>query len=449
MSKLREQAAQQDLFVSGQRRIFSVSEITRDIKALLEGTFSDIWVEGEISNFKAYPSGHFYFTLKDDKSAINAVIFGAANNRGIKFKPEDGLNVICLGKISAYGPRSQYQIRVERIEPKGVGGLQLAFGQLKNKLEAEGLFSLEHKKPIPELPLRVGVVTSGEGAAIRDILSTLKRRAPFVSVLIAPTRVQGEGAADEIARAIEDINNSQKSCGKIDVLIVGRGGGSIEDLWAFNEEVVARAIYNSKLPVISAVGHERDYTIADFAADVRAATPSIAAEIVIKKEEEIVSAVESSLSFIRNYIKQKLEEHEQRLDETVYGLGLCIKHCFQNTVYAFKDLANRMRLLNPRNLLTQNIRQVENFKSILSIKINHILRSRRESAVNYIHRLSALNPLAVLSRGFSLSFKLDTGKIIRDIGGLKPGDRIKTRISKGSFISKVEAVDTVKNKNKG
>ena len=250
MSKLREEIAKQDLFPTGQSRMFSVSEITRDIKLILESTFSEVWVEGEVSNFKAYPSGHFYFTLKDDKASLNAVIFGAANNREIKFKPEDGLKMVCLGKISAYGPRSQYQLRVERIQPKGIGSLQLAFEQLKKKLEAEGLFSQSKKKTIPDLPLRIGVVTSSEGAAIRDILSTLKRRAPFVSVLIAPARVQGEGAADEIAQAIEDLNNSQKICGKLDVLIVGRGGGSIEDLWAFNEERVARAIYDSKLPVI-------------------------------------------------------------------------------------------------------------------------------------------------------------------------------------------------------
>ena len=283
-----------DLFTPEQggvkaRHIYTVSEITEGVKLILETSFPEVWVEGEVSNFKAHTSGHFYFSLKDQTAVLPAVMFSRAN-KDVKFKVENGLKAICFGKISAYGPHGCYQIIVERIEPKGIGSLQLALEQLKIKLAKEGLFASEHKRPLPYLPRRVGVVTSLSGAAIRDILKVLDRRFSDLHIVIRPVQVQGEGAKEEIAAAIGDFNRFNEglpAAQRIEVMIVGRGGGSIEDLWAFNEEVVARAIYDSRIPVISAVGHEKDWTIADMVADVRAATPSVAAELVTPEKEDL------------------------------------------------------------------------------------------------------------------------------------------------------------------
>ena len=309
------------------RRIFTVSEITQDIKLILESNFAEVWVEGEVSNFRQYPSGHDYLSLKDQAAILTAVIFNR-NSKEIKFKIEDGLKVICLGKVEVYAPRGQYQLIIEKIEPKGIGSLQLALEQLKQKLEKEGLFSLAHKRPIPYLPSRIGVVTSLSGAAIKDVLKVLERRFKDVHIIINPVRVQGENAKEEIALGIKDFNdfNSRVSGNeRIEVMIVGRGGGSTEDLWAFNEEVVARAIYHSQIPVISAVGHERDVTIADLVADLRAATPSVAAEIVIPKKEDL---------------KDNLDSLIKNLKQSFLDLG----QNFQDTIDA---LMHRLRLKNP------------------------------------------------------------------------------------------------------
>ena len=277
----RGASRQQKLPEEESQHVFTVSELTRGIRSILEQAFDTVWVEGEISNYVLAQSGHAYFSLKDETSQVRCVFF-KGNRIRVKFDPEDGDQVLLFGRVNVYEPRGEYQIVVEAMEPRGLGALQKAFEQLKAKLEKEGLFDEAHKQALPEFPWKIGIVTSPTGAAIRDLLNVLHRRNPRVSVVLAPAKVQGEGAAEEIAQAIRDLNTLEE----LDVLIVGRGGGSIEDLWAFNEEVVARAIHESKLPVVSAVGHEIDFTISDFVADLRAPTPSAAAELVVPRLQE-------------------------------------------------------------------------------------------------------------------------------------------------------------------
>src|SRR5687767_269249 len=293
--------------VTRERTVLSVSDLTANIRGVLENAYSDVWVEAEISNCRLWNTGHLYFTLKDPGAQIKAVMF-KSDVRSLKFKPEDGLHVIVRGRLSVYEPKGEYQIVCERMEPHGLGALQLAFDQLKRRLQAEGLFDGARKRPLPSLPRKIGIVTSLDGAAIRDIIKVLGRRYPNAHLVIRPTRVQGEGAAADIARALKDI---VKVAG-IDVVIVGRGGGSIEDLWAFNEEAVARAIVAAPVPIISAVGHEIDVTIADFAADVRAPTPSAAAEIVVARKEDFCSHIERLSDRLAGAVRGSVARSEER-----------------------------------------------------------------------------------------------------------------------------------------
>jgi exodeoxyribonuclease VII large subunit len=301
-------------------KIYTVSDLTTEIRTVLEDSFAGVWVEGELSNFRHHSSGHMYFTLKDQESQIRAVMF-RQQNRQLKFRPQDGLAILMYGEISVYEPRGEYQIVGEYMEPRGIGALQLAFEQLKERLQAEGLFDDSRKRPIPMLPGRIGVITSPTGAAIRDILQVLRRRFAGVDVLIYPVTVQGDQAAPEIVEAIRELNRR----GGLDVLIVARGGGSIEDLWAFNEEVVARAIAASKIPVISAVGHQVDYTIADFVADLRAPTPSAAAELVVSKTDELA----------------------QRLDDLQARMSGAVRSRLDALIVRVGGLERHLRLLNP------------------------------------------------------------------------------------------------------
>ena len=369
------------------RYIYTVSQLTSSIKIVLEGSFQSIWIEGEISNFKAV-AGHFYFTLKDDRSELKCVFFKSSNEK-IKFEMKDGMQVLCCGRISIYEQRGVYQLYVARIEPKGAGELQLAFEQLKEKLFKEGLFYEAHKKPIPLLPERIGIVTSITGAAIRDILHVLDKRFSNVEIIINPVKVQGDGAKEEIASAIEEFNRLEN----VDVMIVGRGGGSAEDLWAFNEEIVARAIYNSDIPVISAVGHEIDWTISDFVADMRAPTPSVAAEIVIAKKSELADRLDEIEKKITSFPVDIVKEYEQRLDEIE------------------EDIALRFR---------------------------HYIELKEENFKLFSEKLGILSPVGILDRGYSISFKLPDKKIIKNSKDVKKGDLIETRVSKGSFVSKIE-----------
>ncbi len=398
-----------------QRKVYTPSQLNRSIRALLEGEFVNIWMEGEISNFKHHTSGHMYLSLKDDKAQISAVFF-AGQNRGMKFEAKDGLQVLVFGKISVYEPRGQYQMYIERMEPKGVGALQLAFLQLKEKLEKEGLFAAERKKSIPKFPKAVGVVTSATGAAFRDILNVVNRRFCGTSIIINPVQVQGEGSALQIARAIREFNEY----GGVDVLIVGRGGGSIEDLWAFNEEVVARAVYASRIPVISAVGHEIDWTICDLVADLRAPTPSAAAELVVQNRQDL---------------QRKLEEHKFRLKTRMRGI-------LEDAREALDALRESYAFKQPGILIEQFAQQMDEWVRQMQNYMKALVSARAGEFQNLAGRLNALSPLAILERGYSISFS-GKGELLKDARKLSKGDKIKTRLWKGLVISEVKEIQSI------
>ena len=392
-------------------RIYSVSELTAELKALLENTFTGVWVEGEISNFKHHTSGHMYFTLKDDRGQLRGVMF-RGSNRGLQFRPEDGLAVIVFGNVTIYEPRGEYQVYVEYMEPKGLGALQLAFEQLKTRLEAEGLFDPARKRPIPLLPKKIGVVTSPSGAAIRDILQIIHRRFANVQVLIFPVRVQGEGAAAEIVEGIESLNKR----GDLDVLIVARGGGSIEDLWAFNEEVVARAIYVSQTPVISAVGHETDFTIADFVADVRAPTPSAAAELVISRKAELSQRVDDLFSRLVSHMRYRAERSGERL----------------------RSLERHLRLLSPLERVKRQRERLRDGALALQSSMSHRLALWRGDLRTAAARLDSLSPLAILARGYSVCRRLPDLSILTRAASVAEGERVEVLLHQGGLICRVE-----------
>ncbi|MEK6545370.1 MAG: exodeoxyribonuclease VII large subunit [Nitrospinota bacterium] len=393
-----------------EREIYTVSELTRAVKFILEENFHDIWVEGEISNFKVSNSGHAYFTLKDEESQLRVVLF-RLNKRLLKFEPDDGLHVIVRGRISVYEARGEYQLIADYMEPKGIGALQLAFEQLKEKLFKEGLFDEAHKKPIPDFPNKIAIVTSPTGAAIRDILRIIGRRFPNIHIIIYPVMVQGEGAAEKIAMAITELNGLSD----IDVMIVGRGGGSIEDLWAFNEEVVARAIYNSHIPIISAVGHEIDYTISDFVADLRAPTPSAAAELVVRDRREVI---------------QNITSLEKRLINAV-----------QNKVYILKGnltgLQERRVLKSPFDKIYELQQRVDEMELRIKKTINHRIEMLDKELSGITGRLDALSPLAVMKRGYSICRRLPDMKIIKDISEVEKGGEVNVKLHKGELVCHV------------
>lgn len=391
------------------QKIYKVSEITRHIRGLLETEFRSIWVEGEISNFKRHSSGHMYFTLKDETAQIGCVFF-ARENQQLKFELKDGLQVICIGRISVYEARGQYQIYVSRVEPKGLGALQLAFLQLKEKLEKEGLFAQERKRPIPRFPKRLGIVTSPTGAAIQDMLKIFKKRAYGLEIFIYPARVQGEGSAQEVAEGIDALNHFQP----LDLLIVGRGGGSLEDLWAFNEEIVARAIAKSEIPVISAVGHEVDWTIADFVADFRAHTPTAAAEKVVMFWDELDEKIRQTRERMQNGIQFILENQRQRLSRVKDSYG------FKNPLHYLDEFKQR---------IDEFARQIQNY-------IHSLVERKHHQFQNLSGKLEALSPLAILNRGYSLTFD-QAGNVLKDSRKVSAGALIRTKLNKGTVESKV------------
>lgn len=405
-----------DLFPSASRihldrKVFTVSQLTSQIKEILEGTFVGIWVEGEISNLRQPSSGHMYFTLKDEVTQISAVMFRSLN-RDLRFSPKDGLAVIVYGRVSVYERRGEYQITLEYMEPKGIGALQLAYEQLKERLAQEGLFDPAHKKPIPLLPQRVGVITSATGAAVRDILHVIHRRFANLEVILYPVQVQGETAAGEIAKAIEEMNQ----WGKIEVLIVGRGGGSIEDLWAFNEEKVARAIFASRIPIISAVGHETDYTIADFVADARAPTPSAAAEIVVTSKDQLC----------------------QRMDELIGRMLSSMQLRLQRFATSLSHLKGRLQAVTPQGMLKLQRQRLVSLADRLERGSFAILQMKRESLQRAVGKLGALSPLAVLERGFALCMKLPSLQILRDAQEVAIGDDVLVRLCQGKILCQVK-----------
>ncbi|HEV8663323.1 MAG TPA: exodeoxyribonuclease VII large subunit [Candidatus Methylomirabilis sp.] len=392
--------------------VYTISALTAELKALLEGTYPTLWVEGEVSNFKHHASGHMYFTLKDAGSQIRAVMFRTAN-RGLKFRPEDGLSVLVRASLGVYEPRGEYQLYVEHMEPKGLGALQLAFEQLKARLAAEGLFDEARKRPIPRLPRRIGIVTSPSGAAIRDMLNIIDRRFANVEVVIYPARVQGEEAAGEIAAGIEVLN----ARGDLDVLIVGRGGGSIEDLWAFNEERVARAIAASKVPVISAVGHETDFTIADFVADLRAPTPSAAAELVVAHKAELAQRLDDLTSRLETALRHRVEAGRQRLT----------------------SLARHLGLVSPVERVRRQRERVAAAAETLWGAIRTRVKLWEGDLRALAGKLESLSPLAILARGYSITRLLPDLRIVKDAGAVRPGEAVSVLLHRGSLACRVES----------
>ncbi|MEW6102000.1 MAG: exodeoxyribonuclease VII large subunit [Candidatus Omnitrophota bacterium] len=425
-----------------ERRIYTVSEITQDIKIILENTFTGIWVEGEVSNFRASQAGHFYLSLKDGQSLLMAAVFNHQNKK-IKFKIEDGLKVICFGSIDVYPPRGQYQLIIEEIEPKGIGGLQLALEQLKKKLEKEGLFAPSHKRPVPYLPSKIGVVTSLQAAAIKDILKVLDRRFRDIHIIVSPCQVQGESAKNEIASAIKNLNSLNEKLPaneKIEVMIVGRGGGSTEDLWAFNEEVVARAIYNSQIPVISAVGHERDITVSDLVADLRAATPSVAAELVIPKREDLKEQLNSLIAGAKNAYANMLKESEDTIETLRHRLNLSMENSLKLSRSECQTLQKKLLLLNPVSLIQEYSAKAKDLGRQIYVRMQHFLEIKEAAFQKGVEKLSNLSPLNILSRGYSITFKMPQEVIIKDASGLKIGDIIKNKLHKGEILSRVTEV---------
>lgn len=397
-----------------QAKIYKVSEITREIKNLLEQSFPTLWVEGEISNYTLHSSGHRYFSLKDENAQIRCVLFRWEGKR-LAFEPQDGMKVYALGNLTVYEKSGQYQLSVIRLHPLGIGELELAFQQLKERLYNEGLFDEAHKKPIPEYPQAIGVVTSPTGAAIRDIINIIRRRDPGVRIILNPVRVQGEGAAEEVAQAIKDFNEYKK----VDLLIVGRGGGSLEDLWAFNEEVVARAVYNSKIPVISAVGHEVDFTIADFVADLRAPTPSAAAELAVKSRLETAKEVRNLFKTLISTQRLIVEDYKSRINSARESYG------FRRAL----------------DLIAQKAQRADELLRGLLKEIKNYFDSKKKSLSLVSGKLNALSPLAVLERGFSLTRKLPQMEIIKDTGSLRLKDEIEVKFFRGRIEAEVKKID--------
>jgi len=392
-------------------RIWTVTELSREVRALLETAFPDVWVEGEVSNPKLYPSGHLYFDLKDAESVISAVMFGVGRFQ-LRFELQQGLEVLVRARLSSYPRTSKYQLVVSEIQPREMGALQLAFEQLKARLAAEGLFDAARKRPIPKYPAQVGVVTSLEGAAIRDILSVLQRRFAGLHIVIHPVRVQGEGAAEEIAQAIQTLNAEFP---ELEALLVGRGGGSLEDLWAFNEEAVARAIAASRIPVISCVGHETDFTIADFVADLRAPTPSAAAEMVVQNREELVRHLRQVTARLLGSLSYRLALAKQRL-------GAALENRF---------------LRRPAALYEDRARELDDLERRLLETLGRWVQAHRSRLRLAAGKLDALSPLAVLSRGYAIVFKLPEERAVRRAADVVPGDRLRVRVQEGEFFSRV------------
>ena len=397
-----------------ERKIYSVGEITKEIRLSLEKNYPFIWISGEISNFKKHSSGHWYLTLKDSLAQIRVVMFRGSNSK-VKFEADNGLEIIVGGRITVYDQQGQYQIIAEIMEPKGLGALQLAYEQLKAKLEKEGLFDIKRKRPTPFLPRRVGIVTSPTGAVIQDIINVTKRRFRGLPLLLFPARVQGEGASSEIAEGIRYFNTLPD----IDVLIVGRGGGSLEDLWPFNEEIVAREIFGSRIPVISAVGHQTDWTIADFVADRRAATPTAAAEIVAPVREELLRRIWECQNRARNRMLNFWKDRKRELNNLM-------------NAYAFKQPQNIIE--RQTQVLDGRTREIVNYG-------NNLIQSKKMKFGEASSRLEALSPLSVLSRGYSVVLN-QKNHVIRSIKDVESGEALKTRIIDGVIRSKVEGVDS-------
>ncbi len=439
------------------RTILTVTELTALLKSEIERNFSDVWVEGEISNLRQPSSGHLYLTLKDASSQIRVVVFRSLG-RLLRFKPEDGLAVIVRGHLTVYEARGEVQIVADYLEPKGVGALQLAFEQLREKLFREGLFDEARKKPIPFLPERIAVVTSPTGAVIRDILHVAGRRFPSIPILVIPTPVQGPGAAPAIVEALDLVN----ARGDADVIILARGGGSIEDLWAFNEEVVARAVARSSIPVISAVGHETDFTIADFVADVRAPTPSAAAEMAVPVRADLEEAVlglvhrlrggaAGVLERLRSRLRETrralvdparaLEAHLQRVDDLSERLQIFTRQTIGALRARAERAGGRLRIAGPDRQILRIRAAILSHESEIRHRFESQLAEARSRVAGVIGRLDALSPLSILERGYCVASRLPDRTVVRRASDLFPGDRLLLTFRAGSVQCEVERVE--------
>jgi len=426
------------------RKVLSVWELTSDIKRLLERQIGSVWVSGEITNLRAQSSGHIYFTLKDAAAQLGCVLFRSTATAGRELLA-DGQKVLLQGDVTVYEARGQYQLIVRTVELQGIGALQAAFERLKQKLAAEGLFAQERKRALPRCVQRIGLVTSPTGAAIRDVLHVIQRRHPSLEIILAPCRVQGDGAAAEIAAAIKLLNefnagrSTPAATEKLDLILITRGGGSLEDLWAFNEEVVARAIFESATPVVSAVGHEIDFCIADFVADVRAATPSVAAEIITEGVFACRDFVAEAPERLQLLVRTRLERKSENLGVLAARLARLHPRRRLNDSYQRLDdlqshlLRNLKHAARARGLILQNLAG-----RFLRAKPSYRLPVRREALRQLEKRLRALGPEQVLARGYSITTDAATGKVLRDASKIAPGQRLKTRLAKGEVISEVE-----------
>jgi exodeoxyribonuclease VII large subunit len=400
------------------RAILTVSELTAALKDLVEAEFAGFWLEGEISNLKLYPSGHTYFTLKDEDSQISAVMWKGISSR-LKFEPHDGDHVIARGKLSIYEKRGNYQVVVEAMEPKGLGALQAAFEQLKKKLNAEGLFEQIRKKTIPSIPWTIGIVTSSAGAVIRDMVRTIKRRFPRVRIIFCPVAVQGAGAAQQVAQAIGDLNEH----GKADVIIVGRGGGSLEDLWAFNEEVVARAIFESKIPVVSAVGHETDFTIADFVADARASTPTAAAEMVTPELGELYARIAELSKRLKMEFEDLINSKSQRLDDLYERLERSVRNLVSARKSIFYAAFRHLGALSPEKRLAAWKDRLKSLDTRLVLGLSHARDIHKQRVSSIITHFGALSPGDKIASNKDRLKSLDTRLVL----GLRRSREIHTR----------------------
>jgi len=445
------------------RRVLTVGELTTTVRKLLEKEVGEIWVTGEVTNLRAQGSGHVYFTLKDANAQLSCVLFRgeAADSREFL---QDGQKLLLQGSLTVYEPRGQYQLIVRALEPQGVGALQLAFEKLKRKLQAEGLFAQERKRPLPRFPQRIGLVTSPTGAAIRDVLHVIQRRQPSLEIVLAPCRVQGDGAAAEIAAAIRLLNEWQQShppVERIDLILVTRGGGSLEDLWAFNEETVARAVFESALPVVSAVGHEIDFTICDFVADLRAATPSAAAELITEGpfasrqfvedagrrlsrliQQQLESCCDAFFEITRRlarvHPRRQLQEKLQHLDDLQTALLRCVRQGWREQRTQWQALQQRLFRLKPAAVLAERRERLEELQRRLSVHSQNGLAQRRNLFAHLQSRLRLLDPDNVLARGYSITTDATTGEVLRDASSARHGQRLTTRLQKGDVRSVVE-----------
>ena len=422
-------------FFQTSTKVFSVSELTRNIRNTLEAKFSAVWVQGEISNYKLHPSGHQYFTLKDQRAQISCVIW-----RDTIVPPRqalvDGTQVQVYGTVTVYETRGQYQLSVQILQPRGVGVLQAKFEALKRKLDAEGLFAPERKRPLPKFPRRIGIVTSPSGAAIRDMLNVLHRRAPWLQILINPVRVQGTGAAQEIAVAIRELASPSDRFAPLDLIVVTRGGGSIEDLWEFNEEIVARAIFHSAVPIVSAVGHEIDFTICDFVADLRAPTPSAAAELIVPDIIDLQRRIDGYTRALARQLLNRVRDAQQRLDHAHEMLQRCLGHKIDGYKRGLLHIARALQARSPvRELMVRRNRFVDLHRRLVASP-GRLL----ENAEHRFHRiegiLRVLGPDATLRRGYSITMN-ECGQIIRTTATVRPKMKIRTRVSDGEFGSEV------------